>query len=164
MDFSDLLPNLAGRGNQVQEEEYQRDHRREREAILSIDQYGRGFRNIQPRKIQHVLQEQGCRNAPHRKIAACGNIFSMSRNLYFFAERRRRRRLGRSSARAPCTMSRSSRWGWRQRAGHHQPPIIHFLGTAGFATVPKSLYGSKTVAGGGSRTCLDCCLRPLWWP
>src|SRR5215470_3586579 len=35
---------LERRGNQVQKEEYQRDHRRQREAILSPDQYGRGFR------------------------------------------------------------------------------------------------------------------------
>jgi hypothetical protein len=31
----------------VQEEEYQRDHRRQREAIRSADQYGWGFRNTQ---------------------------------------------------------------------------------------------------------------------
>jgi hypothetical protein len=43
--------------------------------------------------------------------------------------------------------------------GHHQPPIIHFLGTTGFATVPKSLYGSKTAAGGGSRTCVAGCVQ-----
>jgi hypothetical protein len=35
------------RRDQVQEQDYQRDHRRQREAILSADQYGRGFRNRQ---------------------------------------------------------------------------------------------------------------------
>jgi 1,4-alpha-glucan branching enzyme len=38
-----LLPD----GSLVQEEEYQRDHRRQREAIRSADQYGWGFRNTQ---------------------------------------------------------------------------------------------------------------------
>ncbi len=35
------------RRDQVQEEDYQRDPRRQREAILSADQYGRDFRNTQ---------------------------------------------------------------------------------------------------------------------
>jgi hypothetical protein len=45
------------------------------------------------------------------------------------------------------TMSRSSRWRWRQRAGHDQPPIIRFLGAAGFATGRNILCRSKSPRG-----------------
>ena len=43
------------RRDQVQEQDYQRDHRRQREAILSADQYGRGFRNRQGQALRRRL-------------------------------------------------------------------------------------------------------------
>ena len=59
---------LEWRGNHVQEEEYQRDHRRQRKAILSPDQYGRGFRHTQA-AIDPVASMQAIVN-PRLKQAA----------------------------------------------------------------------------------------------
>jgi hypothetical protein len=58
------------------------------------------------------------------------------------------------------TMSRSSRWRWRQRAGHDQPPIIRFLGAAGFATARNNLCRSMSPRGVGCQHKLLIWLGP----
>src|SRR2546428_447052 len=76
-----------------------------------------------------ILISQGVK----RKRSQPATTSSRCREVHIFCGEATKAALGRSSTRAPCTMSRSSRWRWRQRAA--QPPILHFLGgPAGVAT------------------------------